>query len=223
MNGTGIPGTRWQLLAAAPAGTRLQAAAGAAGVPPGPGQAAAGSQGLGQPGLPTLGTSGLRPGSQEIFLAAWVPCRKCPLPHPPPSPSPVHSCSCGQQAWCVPRGRQTAGPRSPGQTPTQTPAISVDPYGGQHPGPGRSSSDHQSPGPHHCLSFPCCQAGPLSARRLQLRPWLVSCVFWSGLAQLSRHWGPPPSQSRPLPASSSPTQRLHFIGLDSDKGPISCC
>ena len=94
-SGTGIPGTQWWLRAAAAAGTRLRAAADGAGAQPGPDVAAAGSPGLGQPGPPTLGTSGLRPGGQEAFGAAWVPCLKRPLPRPPLSPSPAHSCSLG--------------------------------------------------------------------------------------------------------------------------------
>lgn len=226
LSGTGIPGTRWQLLAAVLARTQLQAAVGAAKVWPGLGQAATESQGLGQPALPTLGTSGLRPGCQEIFPAAWVLCPKCPLLHPPLSPSPVHSCSCRQQARWVHRGIQMAGLRSSGQTSTQTPATLEDPDGGQHPGPRRCSSDHQSLRSHPSLSLPCCQAGLPSARRLQLQPCSVSaassCVFWSGLHSCPSSGGPPPSWSHPLLASSSLSQQLHFIDLDSDNCPISC-
>lgn len=94
-SGTGIPGTQWWPRAAAAAGTRLRAAADGARAQPGPDPAAAGPPGLGQPGLPTLGTSGLRPGRQEAFGAAWVLCLKHLLPHPPLSPSPAHSCSLG--------------------------------------------------------------------------------------------------------------------------------
>lgn len=105
---TGIPGTRRQLQAAAPAGTWLQAAAGGAGAGPGPILGAAESPGLGQPGLPILGTSGLKPGGQEASGAAWVLCLKGLLPHPPLSPSPDHSCP-QQWAWWAHSSSHVAG------------------------------------------------------------------------------------------------------------------